>query len=125
MMPALWVALGGASGATLRFVVSSAVQKQFPQSNFPFGTFTVNILGCLIIGILAGISEQKQLLSNEMRMLLITGVLGGFTTFSSFGLESFQLLKTAQLTTAFANLFLHLLLGLLAVWLGGQIARLF
>ena len=86
---------GGGIGTLLRFTISGWTNKQFGQE-FPFGTLAVNLIGCLIIGALAGINE-KGFLEEEMKLLLFTGLLGGFTTFSSFSLESVQLLRNGQL----------------------------
>ena len=86
---------GGGIGTLLRFTISGWTNKQF-GTEFPFGTLAVNLIGCLIIGVLAGINE-KGFLEEEMKLLLFTGLLGGFTTFSSFSLESLQLFRNGQL----------------------------
>ena len=86
---------GGGIGTLLRFTISGWTNKQL-GTEFPFGTLAVNLIGCLIIGALAGINE-KGFLEEEMKLLLFTGLLGGFTTFSSFSLESIQLFRNGQL----------------------------
>jgi CrcB protein len=83
----------------------------------------VNILGCLLIGLLGGISETKQIFSPEIRAMLLVGFLGGFTTFSAFGYDLFTVLRDGQVTSAMTNLFLHILLGLGSVWVGFSISR--
>ena len=91
--------------------------------SLPAGTLTVNILGCLFIGLLGGLSESRNLLSQEARALLLIGVLGGFTTFSTFGYETVQLLRDGQSLAAFSNIGLQVCLGLAAVWIGYSISQ--
>ena len=90
----------------------------FHVLSFPYGTLTVNMLGCLIIGLLGGLSESRNLFGTETRGLILVGVLGGFTTFSAFGYETIQLLRDGESLAAFSNVGLHLFLGLTAVWIG-------
>ncbi|MCI0562201.1 MAG: fluoride efflux transporter CrcB [Nitrososphaera sp.] len=91
---------------------------------FPIGTFGVNMLGCLLIGLLGQLAESKGLFQGETRLFLFVGVLGGFTTFSSFGYETFQLLRDGEFVYAGANAVLQLVLGLFCVWLGWVLGRL-
>jgi len=91
---------------------------------FPLGTFLVNMSGCLLIGFLAQISEARAVLSSEMRLLIFVGLIGGFTTFSSFGYETFQLLRDGQYLYAGLNAVGQVLLGLGCVWLGYVLGRL-
>lgn len=114
----LYVALGGAAGSVLRFRVVGAVAQSFVIGVFPVGTFVVNIVGCLLIGGLAGVGERFSWLTDDVRLLLVTGLLGGFTTFSAFGLETFNLLRRGDLATAAVYVLLSVLVGLLCVWLG-------
>jgi fluoride exporter len=118
MSSIFFVGVGSMIGGVLRYELNRWVNGQFEQPWFPYGTLSVNALGCLVIGFLAGASESWLLLSAEMRLLLFTGVLGGFTTFSAFGLETFALAREAHYGAAAANVALQLVLGLLAVWLG-------
>lgn len=118
-----YVGLGGFVGSIFRFGVSGFVHRLFPFSTFPYGTLTVNVTGCLIIGLLGGLSESRQVIGPELRLFLFLGVLGGFTTFSTFGYETIQLLRDAEGLRAGANVGLHIALGLLAVWLGYSLAR--
>lgn len=121
MVKLVWVALGGALGAVSRYLVSGWAH-QWVQTTFPIGTLTVNILGCGLIGFLTGLSETREWLSPELRLLLLVGVLGGFTTFSTFGFETFSMLRDGEWTRALVNVGLQMVLGLLAVWLGVMLA---
>lgn len=111
------VGIGGAVGSILRFLVSGWVQSVSGVS-FPFGTLTVNVLGCFIIGVLSYLADMRGVLTPEMRALLIVGVLGGFTTFSSFGNETMALVRDGEMGYALANVALSLVLGLGAVYVG-------
>jgi fluoride exporter len=120
----LLVALGGAIGSVARFKLSGWVLHQTPNWRFPAGTVVVNIIGCLIVGLLAGMAVKQEVFTPEARMFLFTGLLGGFTTFSAFGLETLLLLKRGEAGVAIANIVLSIALGLLAAWLGyGLTAR--
>jgi CrcB protein len=118
----LLVAVGGALGAMARFAVGATVQRAAPPP-FPFGTFVINLAGCLVFGLLAGWSELRTPLSAEARALLLVGVLGGFTTFSSFGYETFLLLRQGHGLLAALNAGGQVVLGVTAVWLGWTIVR--
>jgi CrcB protein len=114
----LLVALGGAVGSVARYRLSGYVLHHTIDWRFPAGTFAVNVIGCLIAGALAGLAEKHSLLNADARLLLFTGLLGGFTTFSAFGLETMLLLKRGEVLVAGANVFLSVAAGLLALWLG-------
>ena len=118
MKSILLVALGGAVGSVARFKLSGYVLHHTVDWRFPVGTFAVNVIGCLVAGVLAGLAERHDLLSPDARLLLFTGVLGGFTTFSAFGLETMFLLKRGELLIAGANIVLSVAAGLIALWLG-------
>ena len=118
MKAILLVALGGAVGSVARYKLSGLILHHTLDWRFPAGTFAVNVTGCLAAGILAGLAEKHDLLSAEARLLLFTGVLGGFTTFSAFGLETMHLLKRGDLAVAGANVALSVVAGLAALWLG-------
>ncbi|MBI5058641.1 fluoride efflux transporter CrcB [candidate division KSB1 bacterium] len=118
MRELLWVGSGGFLGSVLRYYVGGCVQRGLPGSAFPMGTLAVNALGCLVIGLLAGLAESRFVLSAEARLFLLIGVLGGFTTYSSFGYETVALARDGQLLAAFGNIALQLVLGLGAVYLG-------
>jgi CrcB protein len=120
----LLVALGGAIGSVARFKLSGLVLHHTIDWKFPAGTFAVNVAGCLIAGILAGLAEKHDLFSADVRLLLFTGLLGGFTTFSAFGLETMLLVKRGEVMIAGSNIVLSVIAGLLALWLGLGMASL-
>jgi len=111
------VASGGAIGATLRLLISTAVNKTFVHT-LPFGTLAVNLLGSLLIGILFAYFHLNTSLSPHLKTLLITGILGALTTYSTFAIESFFLLESGHYTHAFANMALNLLGTILFAGIG-------
>lgn len=119
----LIVGAGGFVGAVLRFTVSGAVQRSAGFSPFPYGTLVVNVTGCLAIGLLSGLAESRQVLTPESRLLLLIGVLGSFTTFSTFGYETLTLLRDGAMLRAAGNVGLHVGLGLGAAWAGLALSR--
>lgn len=114
----LLVALGGAIGSVARFKLSGWVLHQTPNWRFPTGTFAVNVIGCLIAGLLAGMAVKQDFFTPEARVFLFTGFLGGFTTFSAFGLETLLLFKRGEPGVAIANVVVSIVVGLLVAWLG-------
>lgn len=125
MLKAILVGAGGFAGSILRYVMAGAVYRLFAHSPlFPYGTLAVNVLGCFALGLLSGLVESRSLFQPELRLFLFIGVLGGFTTFSTFGYESFALLRDGQNVAFWANIVMHIVLGLLSVWLGLVISRL-
>ena len=118
MKEILLVAIGGAAGSVARFKLSGLVLHHTIDWRFPAGTFVVNVVGCLVAGLLAGLAEKHDLISPDARLLLFTGVLGGFTTFSAFGLETLFLLRKGEVAIAAANIGLSVALGLIALWAG-------
>lgn len=125
MLKILLVGSGGFIGSVLRYIISGATYRLFERPWFPYGTLSVNVLGCLLIGFLSGLAESRQLFSPEVRLLLFIGLLGGFTTFSTFGYESFNFARDGQWTATMLNIGLQVVLGLAAVWLGHILSRLF
>jgi CrcB protein len=119
----LLVMLGAAVGGLARYIVGSAITQRL-ESRFPWGTLVVNITGCFLIGLLMTLFVQRHDLNPNLRLLLVTGVLGGYTTFSSFGWESLDALQKDTIFIGLANIILSVGLGLLAVWLGTLAARL-
>lgn len=119
----LIVGIGGFLGSASRYLVGGWVHRILNNSSFPFGTLTVNICGCFLIGFLGGLSESRQLFAGESRLFLFIGVLGGFTTFSSFGYETFALAQDGETLAALTNVALQVVLGLSAVWLGNVVSR--
>ena len=116
MKAILLVALGGALGSVARYKLSGLVLHQTIDWRFPAGTFLVNVAGCLIAGVLAALAEKADFFSPDTRLLLFTGLLGGFTTFSAFGLETVHLLRRGEHLVAGAYVVLSVTVGLLALW---------
>ncbi|MDD5184702.1 MAG: fluoride efflux transporter CrcB [Paludibacter sp.] len=117
MKQLLFIGLGGFIGTIARFGVSK-LNIYWHFLSIPMGTLTVNVLGSFLIGILVGISQKSDLLSPDLRLFLMVGVCGGFTTFSSFSAENLMLMQNGQFLTAFIYTASSLLLGFLAVYLG-------
>lgn len=117
------VALGGALGSIARFKLSGLILHQAANFKFPLGTFTVNILGCLVIGLLAGLAERNGAFSQEWRLFLFTGLLGGFTTFSAFGLETMMLVKQGEWIIALAYISLSIIIGLALLFAGYSLLK--
>ena len=121
MINIILISIGGAVGALSRYTLSNLISKEF-QSNFPLGTLGVNLLGCFLIGIAWQFSEHFSIAKN-IRLFFFVGLLGAFTTFSTFGLESLNLFKEGQLKSAILNIFLNNILGIILVLLGILIYR--
>ena len=119
----LLAGLGGFVGSSARFIISGWVQRLFPLAALPYGTFVVNIVGCLALGCLAGLAEFRQLLGPSQRVFLMIGVLGGFTTFSTFAYETFELAQDRELARALANVAAQVVVGFGAAALGYMSAR--
>ncbi len=117
----LYVALGGAIGAVLRFSTGLAI-AQIATKPFPYGTMSVNLLGAFIIGILWSVFEHIPI-SDNLRLMLFTGVLGGFTTFSSFALESINLMKNGNMKLAIIYITITNVMGLILAFSGMSIAK--
>lgn len=116
------VAIGGASGSVLRYLIHWIVSKR-SVSFFPYQTFIVNIVGCLLIGLLVGYLSRTQGENETLKLLLITGFCGGFTTFSAFGLENVNMIQNQNYQLAIIYTSLSLILGILAVSLGIFISK--
>ena len=119
----VYVGLGGFIGSISRYLVSGAVHQVFPGVYLPIGTAAVNIIGCILIGVLTGLAELRNLLSPEMRMFLLIGLLGGFTTFSTFGHETVALMRDGEFLHAVGNVLIQVIIGLAGVWLGYNVTR--
>jgi CrcB protein len=126
MLTYLWVALGGAAGSVARYG-SAALFARLSQGTFPWSTLFVNVSGSLVIGVLAGLVaiDGRPLLGSDARALLMIGLCGGYTTFSSFSLETLRLAREGAWLSATANVLGSVLLCLAAVWLGTQLAAMF
>ncbi len=122
-MQLLIIGLGGFIGTILRYIMGGLVQSGAGSSAFPWGTLTINVLGCLGIGLLAELSEARGFLRPEMRGFLMVGLLGGFTTFSAFANETVNAARDAAVGIAIANVLASVGLGIIAVWAGRTIAH--
>ena len=121
MKQSILVFLGGGFGSILRYIISKNLNTYY--SNFYLGTFLVNVIGCLIIGILIGLSLKNNYISENQTLLLATGFCGGFTTFSTFALESNILLKESSLLQTSLYMGLSVVIGVLAISLGLWICK--
>ena len=121
MLKILLIAAGGGAGSVLRYLMAGWVQRLVGET-FPAGTLVVNMTGCLLIGVLSALFSAT-LIPEAYRMAVLVGVLGGFTTFSTFGLETFTLLNSGQALRALANVLLSVFVGLAAVWFGHRLGR--
>ena len=114
---ALIIALGGGLGSTLRYFTSIFVSKYW-SSNFPLATFIVNSMGCLLLGFIIGLLEKNQLSDSRLKWFLVTGICGGLTTFSAFGMENYNLFQNNNSLLAFVYIAMSIVIGLLAIWFG-------
>jgi fluoride exporter len=113
------VALGGAIGSAARHGVNRLVHQHWPLARFPWATLTVNVAGCLIIGLLAGLVAAGRLpMRASWREFIFVGILGGFTTFSTFGLDTLVLMQTGETAEAVSNVAMHVAFGLGSVYVG-------
>ncbi len=122
MLKILIVGAGGFAGAISRYLLCSGVKRLYDGS-FPLGTLAVNVLGCLAIGIVMALVEDRQALSENARLLIVTGLLGAFTTFSTFGNETIDLFRDGKAPLAALYVLGSLLLGGAAVLLGRLLTR--
>jgi len=113
----IYLAIGGLTGTFARYFLAGAVYGLL-GARFPYGTLIVNIFGCFLIGMLTTISENKFLLNPNLRVLLMIGFCGAFTTFSTFMLETFNLIKDGETIRAFVNVFLSIVVGFIVFKIG-------
>ncbi|HBI16041.1 MAG TPA: fluoride efflux transporter CrcB [Desulfobulbaceae bacterium] len=116
------VGAGGCIGSVLRYLVSGWVQDRSGSIAFPFGTVSVNLSGCFAIGLLSWLVETRSLFSPETRAFLLIGLLGGFTTFSTFGNETLSLLRNSRVEMAMLYTAVHVIAGVGMVWAGRLVA---
>ena len=120
----LLVGLGGGIGSVVRYLCQKWFNENYPHP-FPWGTFTVNLVGCFLIGLIYAASEKSTVLSPQVRLLLITGFCGGFTTFSTFAFENMNLLRSGDISYFFLYTIGSVVLGISGVFAGVAIMKLF
>ncbi|MBZ9630756.1 fluoride efflux transporter CrcB [Salegentibacter sp. LM13S] len=118
----LLIFLGGGFGSVLRYLISKSLN--FETAFIPFGTFTVNILGSLLLGLILGVAAKSDIFTSNIVLFLAVGFCGGFTTFSSFAFENQALLRSGDYLNFFFYTFGSLILGILAVFLGLFLSKL-
>ncbi len=123
MLTIVLVGAGGLIGSLTRYAVGGWVNNLAGNPSFPYGTLAVNIIGCFVIGVLAGLAATRTVIGIDTRAFLMIGVLGGFTTFSAFGLETIELLRRGEFFMGISNAAVQVTLGLVAVWAGLKIAN--
>ncbi len=121
-MELIAIALGGASGAVLRYWTSSGVYSLLGR-DFPYGTLVVNVLGSLLMGLLTILMLERMSVGPEMRAALLIGLLGAFTTFSTFSMETLFLIEQGYLLKAFLNVLLSVVVCIVAAWFGMKVGR--
>jgi CrcB protein len=119
------VLLGGAVGTGFRYGLSTFIYSLVEKPSFPYANFVINVSGSFVIGLLAELFDTRVLVSPTVRVALLTGVLGGYTTFSSFSFETFSLIRDGEMWLAALNALGSVALGLIAVWLGVRLAQSF
>ena len=122
MQKVFLIGLAGLVGTLGRYALSGVIARRFGET-FPTGTLLVNVAGCFLAGFLFYLMQERFLVSQTMRTVVMIGLLGGFTTFSSFGLQTFTLLKDGEFWFAAVNIVGSNLLGLLMVWAGYTLAK--
>lgn len=125
LMEILVVAFGGAFGSVARLLLSRSIQQLIPYEQLPWGIITVNIVGCFLIGVLYGLFDLKLLLNPLWRAGLMIGILGGFTTFSSFSLDTIVFLQRGEALLAFSNIAISVLYCLMATAFGFWVVGIF
>ncbi len=124
MLEVILVTIGGGIGSASRYLVSTWAAARF-GADFPYGPLIVNVVGCFIIGAFMTVTTERLIVSPYWRLFVTVGIVGGFTTFSSFSYETLHLLQEADALRAFYNVSLNVLVGFSATWLGIGLARLF
>ena len=120
----LLVGIGGFIGSILRYALSGYAQRAADSATFPYGTLIVNLTGCFIIGLLSYLADVRGAFTPETRVFVFVGIMGGYTTFSSFGNETMALFRDGESVPALVNVGVHVIAGLGAVWAGRALANL-
>ena len=123
MLRVILIGLAGLAGTLCRYWLSGVLARRYGET-FPAGTLAVNVAGCFLIGFLFYMFQERYVVGQTARSVVLVGFLGGFTTFSSYGLQTFTLLRDGEFAYAAANVFASNLLGLLMVWGGYALAKL-
>ena len=123
MQKTIFIALAGLAGTLIRYWLAGFVSRQYGET-FPWGTLIVNLIGSFLAGVLYHLAEERFLISPALRSIILIGLLGGFTTFSSYGLQTFTLLRDGQIGLATLNVAVSNVLGLLMVWMGYVVFKL-
>ena len=122
MLKTILIGLAGLTGTLLRYWLSGFVARQYGET-FPWGTMIVNMIGCLVTGAVFNLTEERFLVNPTLRTVILIGLLGGFTTFSSYGLQTFTLLRDGEFGLATLNIGISNALGLLMVWAGYALVK--
>jgi fluoride exporter len=122
MQKIIFIGLAGLVGTLLRYWLSGVVASKYGEA-FPWGTIAVNLIGCLVTGAVFCLTEERLLVSPTVRAVIMIGLLGGFTTFSAYGLQTFTLLRDSELGLALLNVVTSNVLGLFMVWIGYVLAK--
>ena len=122
MLNTILIGLAGLAGTLLRYWLSGFVARQYGET-FPWGTMAVNMIGCLVTGAVFNLTEERFLVNPTLRTVILIGLLGGFTTFSSYGLQTFTLLRDGEFGLATLNVGISNALGLLMVWTGYALVK--
>ena len=117
------IGFGGFIGAIGRYLLSGIVQKQL-GSGFPYGTLAVNVVGCFLLGVVMHLVQNEGMFTPNVRLFITIGILGAFTTYSTFGYETLALISAREIWPGLLNILGNVVLGLLAVWLGAVSVRL-
>ena len=121
-MHLLLIGIGGALGAIARYALAGLVHR-FTSPFFPYGTVAVNLVGCLCFGLIVGLADERFVIGPTGRAFVLIGLIGGFTTFSSYTFETFELLRAGDVARAMANAGGQVIGGLIALWAGYSLAR--
>lgn len=123
-MNKVWlVGIGGFIGSISRYLLGGYLNRFSQNSSLPYETLVINVVGCFLLGILAGLAEFRGVFSPEIRVFFFIGILGGFTTFSTFSFETIQLIRDNQIGWAMINIMLQVFLGLAGTWTGLSLSR--